>query len=125
MKKILLLSLFILVIGTGAAFLAFRPVETFGAPFIVASETALRDITAHPESYLAADLRTEGRIVRQCPSSGCWFFLDDGTGRQVRVELGHLGMKFPQHPGGTAVVEGRLLRTGKELEIIGNGVRFK
>ncbi len=125
MKNIILLSVVLLVAGIGAAFVALRPAEVFGEPFRVASATPLQAITANPGNYLVADVRTEGRIVRQCPSSGCWFFLDDGAGRQVRVELGHLGRTFPQHIGGIAVVEGRLTQSGKDLEIIGNGVQFR
>jgi len=124
MKRIITISILIFVLGTIVMFQAMRPAEIYGDPFKVGPATALRDIVDNPDRFLAADVRTSGRIVRQCPSSGCWFFLDDGTGRQVRVELGHLGMKFPQHIGGTAEVEGRLTRDGKNLELVGNGVRF-
>ena len=124
MKYIIMMSVSLLVLGVIGVFLAMRSAESYGDPFKVGPATALRDIVDNPDRFLAADVRTSGRIVRQCPSSGCWFFLDDGTGRQVRVELGHLGMKFPQHIGGTAEVEGRLTRDGKNLELVGNGVRF-
>ncbi len=125
MKKILALSALILVVGLGAAFVALRSAEVHGAPFRVPTLTPLAEVIASPVAHLGADLRVEGRITRQCPSSGCWFFLDDGSGRQLRVELGHLGKKFPQHVGGVAEVEGRLLQNGQTLEIVGNGVRFR
>ena len=125
MKKILILCALLLIVGIGAAIVALRPPENLGNPFQVAAPTALSDIIGKPDTFLAADIRTEGRIVRQCPSSGCWFFLADDAGRQVRVELGHLGRKFPQHVGKTAEIEGRLLQNGKDLEIVGNAVRFK
>jgi len=125
MKYIIMLSILVLIVGTGVAVVVLRSPAAFGEPFNVASPTALREVISNPGIYLADNVRTEGRIVRQCPSSGCWFFLDDGTGRQVRVELGHLGVTLPQHVGGTAMVEGRLTQSGKDLEIIGNGVRFE
>ena len=125
MKKILLLSILLLLLGGVAAFLALRPAQVFGQPFQVAAAVSLAEVLASPAAHLGADLRTEGRIVRQCPSSGCWFYLDGGNGRQIRVELGHLGMKFPQHVGGMAEVEGRLLQHGADLELVGNGARFK
>ncbi len=36
----------------------------------------------------ARDIRIEGEIVRQCPATGCWFYLDDGRGNRIKVELG-------------------------------------
>lgn len=125
MKKILVISMAILTLGVVGVFLTMQPAERFGEPFKVGAATALRDIVDNPDRFVTADVRTSGRIVRQCPSSGCWFFLDDGTGRNVRVELGHLGIKLPQHVGGAAEVEGRLIRDGKDLELIGNGVQFR
>lgn len=125
MKRILILSVLVLVVGIGAVMVAFRSPAAFGQPFKVAAMTGLPEVVKNPTSHLVADVRTEGRIVRQCPSSGCWFFLEDGSGSQVRVELGHLGMKFPQHVGGMVEVEGRLTQNGKQLEIVGNSVRFK
>lgn len=124
MKNIMMISISLLVLGTIGLFLTMRSAESYGDPFKAGPATALRDIVDNPDRFLTSDVRTVGRIVRQCPSSGCWFFLDDGMGRQVRVELGHLGMKFPQHIGGMAEVEGRLTRDGKNLELVGNGVRF-
>lgn len=125
MKKILLLSVLVLVVGILAVMVTFRSPAAFGQPFKVSDLTALPEVVKNPTSHLVADVRTEGRIVRQCPSSGCWFFLEDGSDSQIRVELGHLGMKFPQHVGGMAEVEGRLMQSGKQLEIVGNSVRFK
>ena len=125
MKKILIFSILVLVVGIGMVLVIFRSPTAFGQPFQVPALTALQEVVKNPTSHLAADVRTEGRIVRQCPSSGCWFFLEGGSGSQVRVELGHLGMKFPQHVGQMAEVEGRLIQNGKQLEIVGNGVRFK
>lgn len=124
MKNIMIISISLLVFGAIGLYVTMQSAEHFGDPFKVGMTTALRDIVDTPDRFLSSDVRTSGRIVRQCPSSGCWFFLDDGTGRQVRVELGHLGMKFPQHVGGTVEIEGRLTRDEKSLELIGNGARF-
>ncbi|HEY9070820.1 MAG TPA: hypothetical protein VIV61_11245 [Candidatus Ozemobacteraceae bacterium] len=125
MKAIILVALAVLILCGAGLYLELRPAEAYGAPFRVGTLTSLKEIVGQPDRFLVGDLRTSGRIVRQCPSSGCWFFLDDGSGGQVRVELGHLGMKFPQHVGGTAIVEGRLLKDSSGLEIVGNGVRFE
>lgn len=125
MNRILALCVILLLGVSIAAFLSWHRPAVLGQPFQVAAVTPLATVLASPTAYLAADLRIEGRIVRQCPSAGCWFYLEDGQGRQLRVELGHLGMKFPQHVGGFAEVEGRLLQDGADLELVGEGVRFK
>jgi hypothetical protein len=125
MKKIIAFAVLIVLVGIGLAFYTLRGPDVHGAPFRVETLTRLGDLLANPGQYQSADVRTEGRIVRQCPSSGCWFFLDDGAGHQIRVELGHLGRTFPQHVGGQAEIEGRVVQDGTKLELVGNGVRFK
>ncbi len=125
MRKIFVLCGIVLLSGAIAAFVVLYRPTVHGQPFRMSVVTPLATVLASPAAYLAGDLRTEGRIIRQCPSAGCWFYLEDGQGRQLRVELGHLGLKFPQHVGGLAEVEGRLLQHGHDLELVGNSVRFK
>lgn len=125
MKRILIGSLLVLSVVLGAAIWYFRPASQFGAPFNGAPLVTPGAVFAESERYLAADIRVKGRIVRQCPTAGCWFFLDAGPGKQLRIELGHLGLTFPQRIGRIAEVEGRLLKSGQDLEFVGNGVRFE
>lgn len=125
MKKIIGFSILLIVFLSSLAVRFLRPVGEFGQPFRTTAVVSLAKILADPEAHLSGAVHTEGRIVRQCPSAGCWFFLDGGQGRQLRVELGHLGLKLPQHVGGVVEVEGRLLRQGAELELVGDSVRFR
>lgn len=125
MKKILFITIVTLALTVGAAAWFFASASHFGAPFKGAPFVALDTLLAESDRHLAADIRVRGRIVRQCPAAGCWFFLEESPGKQLRVELGHLGLTFPQRIGRAAEVEGRLLKSGNDLEFVGNGVRFE
>lgn len=125
MKPILILC--VVILAAGAAFLYQRATapEVFGKPFQARESLSLDQVLAGTDRFMNADVRLSGRIVRQCPSAGCWFYLEDGAGKRLRVELGHLGMKFPQRVGRRADVEGRLLNNGRELELVGNSASFE
>ena len=101
-------------------------VEHHGAAFTASVHSApITDLVAKPQTALESDLRISGRIVRQCPSSGCWFFLKGDDGSQIKVELGDYLPKLPQHVGDDATVEGRLIRYGDKYLFIGKSVEFK
>ncbi|HOI91799.1 MAG TPA: hypothetical protein PLK28_14950 [Candidatus Rifleibacterium sp.] len=125
MKKILFISL-LLIAGIG--FWLMQSAKTpshFGAAF--AAETPLvsmQQAYGETDKFMNAPVVMQGKITRQCPSSGCWFYLDDASGKQVKIELGHMGIKFPQWVGRSAKVEGRLLQTKDGLELVGTGAEF-
>ncbi|HNV71216.1 MAG TPA: hypothetical protein PKO06_16045 [Candidatus Ozemobacteraceae bacterium] len=124
MKAIILLCVLILAFGTGYLAQRASAPEVFGRPFQIGEETHLESILGEPDRYMGTDVRLSGKIVRQCPSAGCWFFLEAAQGKRLRVELGHLGLKFPQRVGRVAEVEGRLLRNRGEVELVGSTARF-
>jgi hypothetical protein len=109
------------------ALLAYRLKQSqhFGAQFAGAPATPIAEVTKGSEGHLGHDIRVEGVITRQCPSSGCWFFLAGDGGSALRVDLGHLGLTLPQKKGHVATVEGRLVQTDDGVELIGNGVTFR
>ncbi len=59
----------------------------------------VRDILAD-SSIQGSRVTVEGRIVNICPSSGCWFFLQDDTGRMF-VDLGPADIELPFRQGRT------------------------
>jgi hypothetical protein len=99
--------------------------EHFGAPFTGAASATIADLTGKPEDHLRQERRVSGVIVRQCPATGCWFFLKDPEGRELKVELSGTLRKLPPRVGRTAEVEGRLIRYGEGLEFVGGSVEFK
>lgn len=101
-----------------------KPAAHFGPPFGAAPQIAIKDLYAAPEMNASSSIKVEGRITRQCPSAGCWFYLDDGSDKQIKIELGHTGLKFPQWVGKKARVEGKLYKENDSLEVIGDSVEF-
>jgi hypothetical protein len=122
MKKILILCASVLVIGTAyMAYLYSRP-QHYGRAFTGAPVVSIAQFM---EKRTEGDVRIEGKIVRQCPVSGCWFYLNDGKGRQFKVDLGTVLSNLPQRIGHTAIVEGRLIKTEEEPMLAGVAVEFK
>ncbi|HAE37895.1 MAG TPA: hypothetical protein DCG57_04550 [Candidatus Riflebacteria bacterium] len=125
MKKILLLSL---VLIAGGVFWLLQTTQTpthYGTAFAAdVPQMQMKDLYADPDRHLAASVVVTGKITRQCPSSGCWFYLDDSSGRQVKIELGHMGIKFPQWLGKNVKVQGQLLKNKDELELVGTAAEF-
>ena len=66
-----------------------------------------------------------GTMVEKCPAAGCWFILQDGTGR-VKVDLKAAGFVVTDVPtGGETTVTGRLKRHDEETVIEAAGARFQ
>jgi len=122
MKKIFVLCASILVIGAAyVAYLYSRP-EHYGRAFSGAPAVSIAQFM---EKRVEGDVQIEGKIVRQCPVSGCWFYLNDGRGHQFKVEAGETLPVLPQKIGHRAIVEGRLIQTAEEPTLAGVAVEFK
>lgn len=98
--------------------------EHFGEPFKGLERIGIVQALNPDENVQKRDISLSGQITRQCPSSGCWFFIKDEAGNQIKIELGHMGLKFPMRTGHEATVEGRLLQKSDGWQLIGNGVTF-
>lgn len=97
--------------------------ERYGTLDAAAPSVQIKDVMLS-ETYGGKDVRLSGTIVMQCASSGCWFFLDDGTGRML-VDLKGLGLGLGPRSGKRAVVtgtvvvdeQGQALLAAKGLEV--------
>ncbi len=125
MRKILILCGVILVLGAAVAVWHFTRPQHFGAPFEGAPRAAVKDLLERPDEHLGRDVALEGTIVRQCPATGCWLFLKDDSGKEIRVEMNKLAPRFPQRVGRKAKVEGQLAKVGDHYEIEGKAVEFR
>lgn len=122
MKKILILCGSVLVIGAGyLTWLHFSP-EHYGSPFTNAPVVSIARMLEKP---VQGDLIVEGQIVRQCPVSGCWFYLEDGKGRRIKIELSQTLPQLPQKIGHKAKAEGRMVFMGDEPVVVGSSVEFE
>jgi hypothetical protein len=122
MKKILILCGSILAIGAGYLIWLHSKPEHYGAPFSNAPLVSIAQLLAKP---VPGNVRVDGQIVRQCPVSGCWFYLDDGKGRQIKIDLGKTLPQLPQKIGRRAKAEGRVVLMGNEPVLIGSSVEFQ
>jgi uncharacterized protein YdeI (BOF family) len=125
MRKIVILCGVILVVGAAAIVWYFIRPEHYGRQFGGAPKASIQELLEKPADHLNRDVTIEGEIVRQCPATGCWLFLRDGSGKEIRVEMSGIAPTFPQRGGKRAVVEGRLSKSGDTYEIDGKAVEFR
>jgi len=118
----------LVILGTGlalAALAACNDGKHYGKPFQGFPKAEIAALVDKPAEHYRKDLRIEGVITRQCPATGCWFFVADGAGKEVKVEMGDTVPKLPPRKGKTAIVEGKLIPYGDRVEFIGVAVEFK
>jgi len=125
MRKILILCAVVLVAGAAAlAWYLMRP-ERYGHPFEGLPQTPIADLLARPEDHAGRDVAVEGAITRQCPATGCWLYVRDSSGKEIRVEMAGTTPTLPQRGGKRAVVEGRLEKSGDTYRIDGRSIEFR
>ncbi|MCX8031176.1 MAG: DUF4920 domain-containing protein [Thermodesulfovibrionales bacterium] len=119
-KKFLFLSLFITIL----AILLSCSSERYGAEIDKKAKTVqIKDI------FLNKDLdgkivTVEGTITTQCQSSGCWFFISDGTAK-IFVNLSTKGFTIPPKTGKKAKVMGQVISKDEHnVHIIAHGVEI-
>ncbi len=113
-----------------AALLLMAAAGCVGAPTPVPPPTGIssttpvtvRQLLDGSERYAGQTLTLTGTIILEC-SEGCWFFLDDGTGK-IYVDLKPAGLTIPQKVGSRIVLCGKAKGTGGNLQIQGEEVRF-
>ncbi|MEI7902746.1 MAG: hypothetical protein WCK89_21060 [bacterium] len=96
----------------------------FGEPFTQAPLVTIGQLLETPDAFSHKAVRVKGMIERQCPMAGCWFFIHDGQGRSIKVELGDYLPKLPQNIGNDAETEGEWIKKGTAHEFIGTRVTF-
>lgn len=83
----------------------------------------VKDIVLRPELQ-GQQVTLEGRIVSQCQSNGCWFFLQDTTGH-VFINLGPNNFALPARMGKQARVTGIVAASPEGYQLIARGVEVK
>lgn len=70
-------------------------------------------------------LAIEGKIVQQCPASGCWFRMKDDGG-EVFVDLAPAKLRLTEkREGQQAKVTGRVVKHGGQFRLEAQHVEFK
>jgi hypothetical protein len=125
MKTIFILCGLLLVAGVAVFFFLRPATDHYGNEFRGYAAVDIAPLVDRPADFLKKDATIRGTLGRQCPSSGCWFYLRDAAGKEVKVEMGDTTPKLPQRVGKTATVEGRLIRFGEGYEFVGTAVEFR
>lgn len=81
------------------------------------------------EIFTQADLQgrkitIEGRIHAQCPTNGCWFVLQDGTG-QIYVDLSRNGFELPPMQGRAIAATGEVSTYRGTKMMVAEGVELR
>ncbi len=87
-----------------------------------ATATTVRELMDHSADYADRTVNVTGTIVIECPE-GCWFFLDDGTGK-LYIDLQPAGLSIPQKIGSRVTLSGKLTGSGGNLKFLGEDVQF-
>lgn len=125
MKIILFMCAMILCGAIGfVVWSSVRP-EHHGQPFKGLEKVTLAELVDKPAEHASKPVRLEGVVNTQCPVTGCWFFLKDAGGKELKIEMGDTTPQLPKRIGKTAIVEGALVKSGDTYEFVGNAVEFK
>ena len=95
--------------------------KTTATTTTTATQVKVKDILS--KAYTGKDVSFEGKITLEC-GSGCWFNLEDGTGK-VYVDLLPSNFAIPQWVGKSVVVNGKVIEEDGELKVIAKGVTLK
>lgn len=76
------------------------------------------------QSLLNQKVTLEGRVVSQCQSNGCWFFLQDDTG-QVYIDLSTNQFALPAMPGKAVIASGTVAMSQQNILLVATGVEVK
>jgi len=129
MKKVLISLVVLAVIGVGVWY-AFdggsgKKSSTFGQG---AADTVMSigEIQKNPAKYLGKVVTVEGEISKECPGSGCWWYVKDQTG-EIRADSYGASFALPLHQEGKTIrTTGKITKTPSgELEIAASGAEMK
>ncbi|PLY03475.1 MAG: DNA-binding protein [Desulfuromonas sp.] len=89
-----------------------------GAPKVQVRDVFLK------QALMGKKVTLEGKIVSQCQSNGCWFYLQDETG-QIYIDLAKSQLTLPSRPGRQVVASGTVARSKQNYALIATGVEVK
>jgi uncharacterized protein YdeI (BOF family) len=76
------------------------------------------------KNLLGQKVTLEGKIVSQCQSNGCWFFLKDDTG-QIYIDMATNKFSLPSMPNKQVAASGTVAKSQKNIVLVATGVEVK
>jgi len=120
----------IAVVGAAAwyAFSGEQPATSPAVPVARAQAEApvvrIGDLHKSPQAYVGKRVAVEGRITRECPTTGCWWYVKDATG-EIRADSSSTGFVMaPRQAGKHVRTTGKVVRTESgEVEIVATNAK--
>ena len=98
--------------------------EKYGAGVDASAQTVkVKDVFLQ-NNLLGQKVTLEGKIVSQCQSNGCWFFLQDDTG-QLYIDMATNKFSLPSMPNKQVAASGTVARSQNNIVLIATGVEVK
>jgi hypothetical protein len=125
-RVVLIICLLLLAAGwTTWSLRAASSSRVLGHPPLTAPRISIAALRQNPGAFAGKTVRLLGRITERCPSAGCWFYLNDGTG-DIRVDAGAGGFSVLGLPiGARLIVFGTVVQEpGEEPQLAAVGARL-
>lgn len=117
-KTLLMLALMVPLVLAGCGG------EEYGSGVDAAAQKVLVKDMFLKRELLGQKVTLEGKIVSQCQSNGCWFFLQDSTG-QVYIDLATNKFSLPPLPNKQVVASGTVAKSNNNILLIATGVEVQ
>jgi uncharacterized protein YdeI (BOF family) len=98
--------------------------NSFGAG-VQSAITSIGDIQKDPAKYLNQVVTVEGEMTKECPTSGCWWYIKDQSG-EIRADSAGSGFALPlNRQGQTIRTTGKVVKTESgDLELVAMGAEL-
>ena len=126
MRRVLIIACLLMVAACWAAWSLRAASESreLGHPPRTAVAATIEAVRRDPGAFVGKMISLTGRMTERCPTAGCWFYLNDGTG-DLRVDAQPGNFSVSGLPIGARItVYGTLLQEpGEDVQLAGVGVR--
>lgn len=87
--------------------------------------TSIGDIQENPAKYLNQVVTVEGEMTKECPTSGCWWYIKDQSG-EIRADSAGSGFALPLNRQGQIIrTTGKVVKTESgDLELVALGAEL-
>lgn len=126
MSRVIIIACLLMVIVCWASWTlrAASSGHELGSPPRQAVATTIAALRGNPGAFSGKMVAVTGQMTQRCPTAGCWFYLNDGTG-DLRADARAGNFSVLSLPTGARLtVYGRLVReAGEDLQIAAVGAR--
>ena len=119
MKKLLLMATLIIPLT-----LAGCGDEKYGAGVDTSAQTVKVKDVFLKKNLFGQKVTLEGKIVSQCQSNGCWFYIQDDSG-QLYIDMATNKFSLPSMPNKQVVASGTVAKMRNNIVLVATGVEVK